>query len=223
VFIQIIQGKCRDADEMHRLTDEWRDTMAPSAQGWLGGTYGITDDNQFIGVVRFESREAAARNSARPEQGEWWRRMEQCFDGEATFHDCDDAMMFLGGGADDAGFVQVIQGRVSDPERFRHFMGQPMDALHEQRPEIIGGTIAMEPDGWFTETIAFRSEAEARTGEKKEMPADARQQWEQEMANMQDLRYLDLHHPWFASAGGSGMSSGMGSGMGPGTSSSTGI
>ena len=45
MFIQIIQGKCRDADEMRRLSDEWRDQMAPMAEGWLGGTYGITDDN----------------------------------------------------------------------------------------------------------------------------------------------------------------------------------
>jgi hypothetical protein len=208
VFIQIIQGKCRDADEMRRLSDEWRDQMGPMAEGWLGGTYGITDDNEFVGVVRFESREAAARNSARPEQGQWWSRFEQCFDGPATFHDCDNAMMFLDGGSDDAGFVQVIQGRVSDPERFRHFMGQPMDMLHEQRPEIIGGTIAMEPDGWFTETVAFRTEAEAREGEMKEMPEQTRQEWDEEMSMMSDVRYLDLHHPWFASSS-AGMSTGM--------------
>jgi hypothetical protein len=199
VFIQIIQGKCRNADEVHRLIDEWRDTMGPTAEGWLGGTYGITDDGEFVGVVRFESREAATRNSAKPEQDEWWSRMAQCFDGEATFHDCDDATIFLDGGSDDAGFVQVIQGRVADPERFRELMSGPMDMLHEQRPEIIGGTLAMEPDGWFTETVAFRSEAEAREGEQREMPEQVQREMEQAMGQMQDVRYLDLHHPWFAS------------------------
>jgi hypothetical protein len=200
VFIQIIQGKCRDADRMHRLTDEWREQLGPSAEGWLGGTYGITDDGEFVGVVRFESREAAARNSTRPEQGEWFTKMQECFDGDVTFHDCDDAMMFLDGGSDDAGFVQVIQGRVTDPEKFRAFMSEPMDTLQEQRPEIIGGTIAMEPDGWFTETVAFRSEEEARSGEMKEMPGEARERWDEAMSTMQDVRYLDLHQPWFASA-----------------------
>jgi hypothetical protein len=200
VFIQIIQGKCRDVEQVHRLTDEWRETLGPTAEGWLGGTYGITDEGEFVAVVRFESREAAARNSMRPEQGEWFGRMEACFDGGVMFHDCDDAMMFLDGGSDDAGFIQVIQGRVADPMRFRSFMEQPMDALHEQRPEIIGGTIAMEPDGWFTETVSFRSEAEARAGEGREMPEDARQEWEEQMAGMTDVRYLDLHAPWFASA-----------------------
>jgi hypothetical protein len=75
--------------------------------------------------------------------------------------------------------------------------------LHQQRHEIVGGTIATEPDGWFTETVAFRSEAEARAGESKEVPQGAaREQWDQEMAMMTDLRYLDLHTPWFSSTGG---------------------
>ncbi len=199
MFIQIIQGRCRDADRLHQQIDQWRETLGQSAPGWLGGTYGITDDDEFVGIVRFESREAAEENSARPEQAEWWQATATCFDGEVTFHDCDNAMQFLGGGSDDAGFVQIIQGRVTDPERFRHFMEQPMDALRDARPEIIGGTIAMEPDGWFTQTVAFRTEAEAREGEHKEMPAQYREQFEEEMSQVQDVRYLDLHQPWFSS------------------------
>lgn len=204
MFIQIIQGRCRDADRLHQLMDDWQQNLGPTAEGWLGGTYGITDDDEFVAVVRFESRDAAAANSGRPAQGEWWSKVEDCFEGGVTFHDCDNAMTFLGGGSDDAGFVQIMQGRITDPERYRHVMEQPMDLLHETRPEIIGGTIAMEPDGWFTQTVAFRSEEEAREGEHKEMPPELREMFEEEMALAQDVRYLDLHHPWFASAGGSG-------------------
>jgi hypothetical protein len=78
-------------------------------------------------------------------------------------------------------------------------MELPMDMLHQARPEIIGGSIAIEPDGRFTETVAFRSEQAAREGERKDMPADMRQTWDDEMALMQDVTYLDLRHPWFAS------------------------
>jgi hypothetical protein len=74
-----------------------------------------------------------------------------------------------------------------------------MDMLQKARPEIIGGSIAMEPDGRFTETVAFRSEEAARAGESKEMPAEMREAWEAEMARMTDMTYLDLRHPWFAS------------------------
>ena len=199
MFIQVIQGQCRDADRIQQLSDEWRDTLGSSAAGWLGGTYGITDDGQFVAVVRFESRESAMRNSENPAQGAWWQQMEECFEGEVTFHDSEDVTMFLDGGSDDAGFVQVIQGRLTDPERFRKFMSQPMDALHEARPEILGGTIAIESDGQFTETIFFSSEEAARAGEAQEMPEDMRREMEEEFSVMQDVTYFDLHHPWFSS------------------------
>ena len=101
-------------------------------------------------MLRFEFKEAAARHCTGPEQGTWWAQTEKCFDGDVTFHDCDEAMMFLDSGADDAGFVQVMQGRVEDPERFRRIIELPMDMLHQARPEIIGGSIAIEPEGRFT-------------------------------------------------------------------------
>jgi len=81
-----------------------------------------------------------------------------------------------------------------------------MEALHEARPEILGGTIAIEPDGTFTETVAFTSEDAARNGEGMEMPDEMRSQIEEEFSVMQDVIYLDLHHPWFSSkTSGAGM------------------
>ena len=201
MFIQVIQGKCKDADMIHRRMDMWREELEPGAEGWLGGTYGIDDNNEFIGVVRFDSKESAERNSNRPEQGQWWAETETCFDGPVTFHDCEDVQLMFDGGSDDAGFVQIIQGRLTDPAKFRDFMDQPMDMLHEQRPEIIGGTMAIDKDGYFTQTVAFRSEAEAREGEKKQMPAEMGEQWAGAQSLMSDVSFHDLHHPWFASAG----------------------
>jgi hypothetical protein len=201
VFIQVIQGRCKDADAIHRQMDRWRDELEPDAKGWLGGTYGITDDDEFVGIVRFDSRESAERNSNRPEQGAWWAETERLFDGEVSFHDCDDVTMMLDGGSDDAGFVQVIQGRLSDPEKFRHMMEGPMDTLHEARPDILGGTIAVDTDGFFTQTVAFRTEAEAREGEKKSPPPEVQAEMDEMSKMMTDVSYHDLHHPWFATAG----------------------
>lgn len=201
MFIQVIQGRCTDADAIHRQMDRWRDELEPSAIGWLGGTYGITDDDEFVGVVRFDSRESAEHNSNRPEQSAWWEETARLFDGEATFHDCDDVTMMLDGGSDDAGFVQVIQGRLTDPEKFRHMMEGPMDTLHEARPDILGGTIAVDRDGFFTQTVAFSTEADAREGEKKAPPPEVQAEMDQMMSMMSDVSYHDLHHPWFATAG----------------------
>ncbi|MEP7036341.1 MAG: hypothetical protein ABI662_12215 [Dermatophilaceae bacterium] len=199
MFIQIIQGICHDADALRRQTDTWREEVAPKATGWLGGTYGVTDDHRFIGVVRFESSQAAARNSATPEQDAWWSVTKKAFDGEVSFHDCDEVTTLLDGGSDQAGFVQVIQGRVSDPRRHSAFASQPMDRLRQARPEVIGGTLAMDPSGFLTQTMAFTSEDAARRGESQEMPEDLRASFDEEMSQIKDLTYLDLRHPWFSS------------------------
>ena len=70
--------------------------------------------------------------------------------------------MMLEGGSDDAGFVQIIRGKVDDPERVRTMIEQTSGSLHEARPEVVGATFAVEDDGTFTETVAFTDEATAR-------------------------------------------------------------
>jgi len=195
MFIQIIQGKCTRQDECREMGERWRRELGPGAEGWLGGTYGFTDDDQFMAIVRFDSRESAARNSQRPEQGAWWREMEPLFEGPVEFHDCDDVTLMLDGGSDDAGFVQVIRGKVDDAATLKKMMTDT-EQLHEMRPDIIGGTLAIEEDGTFIETIAFTDEASARAGEQIEMPEDVRRAME---SAMHDVSYADLHHPWFAS------------------------
>ena len=197
MFIQMIQGPCTRQDEAHQLLDEWRRDLAPNATGWLGGTYGFTDDGQLIGVVRFESREAAMANSDRPEQGEWAAKMAEVMDGPMEFHDCDDVTLLFDGGSDDAGFVQIIRGRVDDPSRLKAMMTTDTTQLHEMRPEILGGTLAIEADGSFIETVAFTSEADARKGEQLEPPDDVRRELDYAMKG---ATFYDLHRPWFESA-----------------------
>lgn len=200
MFIQIIQGKCTRQEELRALAESWRKEISGQAVGWLGGTYGFTDDDMFVGAVRFESREAAMANSARPEQTAWAQKMMELMDGPVEYHDCDDVTLFLGGGSDEAGFVQVIRGKVDDPNRLKAMLADT-SMLHEMRPEILGGSLAIEADGTFTETVAFTDEASAREGERKEMPADVGQSF-QEL--VRDAKFYDLHHPWFESASRAG-------------------
>ena len=197
MFIQIIQGKCTRQDEMHALADEWREQRAPSVDGWLGGTYGFTDDGMFVGVVRFEDREKAMANSQSPEQTAWAERMAALFDGPVEFHDSEDVTLLFDGGSDDAGFVQIIRGKVDDPSRLKSMMTDDATSLHEMRPDILGATLAIEPDGTYTETVAFTDEDSARKGEQTEAPADVRAELEYAM---QGATFYDLRHPWFESA-----------------------
>ena len=196
MFIQVIQGRCSRQDELRAVLDRWPVELGPGAVGWLGGTYGFTDDGEFIGVVRFEDRESAMANSERPEQGAWAEQMMAAFDGPVEFHDADDVTLLFDGGSDEAGFVQVIRGRVDDPERLRRLIASDPAELRRMRPEIIGATLALEPDGTYTETVAFTDEESARSGEATEPPADVRAELEYALAG---ATFYDLRHPWFGS------------------------
>ncbi|MFW5899005.1 MAG: hypothetical protein ACOCUN_00905, partial [Jiangellaceae bacterium] len=71
MFVQVIEGRTENADGLHAAMDKWAEDLAPGASGWLGSTAGVTSDGRFVALVRFESEEAARRNSDRPEQGRW--------------------------------------------------------------------------------------------------------------------------------------------------------
>lgn len=199
MFIQVIQGQVGDRNAARATMERWLADVEPGAVGWLGGTYGYTDDDMLVAIVRFESQEAARANSTRPEQRDWWREMEAHFSGPITFHDCGDVALLLGGGSDMAGFVQVIQGRVRNSTRMHELAEQSASLISQHRPDIIGATIAIGDDGHFTETVAFTSESAARQAERRPVPPDAAEVLGEEMSLLDDVTYLDLHQPWFAS------------------------
>jgi len=91
--------------------------LGPTAEGWLGSTGGVTDDNELFVLVRFESAEAARATSDRSAQGQWWAEMEKLLDGKARFQDSDEVKIETTGDPDAAGFVQVMTGQVRDPDR----------------------------------------------------------------------------------------------------------
>jgi hypothetical protein len=200
MFVQVMQGKVSDAEAARATMDRWLTELEPGAQGWLGGTFGITDDQQLVAVVRFASEEAARRNSDRPEQSAWWDQMSRHFDGPITFHDCADVSMLVGGGSDDAGFVQIIQGRVRDLDRAHTLLEESGSLISKYRPDVLGATIAIDDEGYLTETVFFTSEEDARRAEHQELPAEVQAVVDEEMALIEEPQFLDLHHPWFASA-----------------------
>lgn len=201
MFVQVIQGRVSDATQVQQGLDDWMARLAEGAEGWLGSTAGVTDDAMFVAVARFESAEAARRNSGRAEQGEWWSGMSKLFADDVIFHDCSEVVTVRAGGSDAAGFVQVMQGRTGDLARLRE-----VDAMFEQRfpdlrPELLGYLVGVHDneDGAFTLTAYFSSEEAARTGEREEPPPEAGELLREEMELMQDVVYLDLREPWLHS------------------------
>lgn len=196
MFIQVIRGKSSRADELRALTESWRDAEGATSVGYLGGTYGVTDDGDFLGIIRFTSREDAMANSERPETGAFAEKMGALMDGQVEFYDCGDATEWLDGGSDDAGFVQVIQGHADNAAPLKEMAARDTADLREMRPEIIGGTLGITDAGTFFQTVYFTDEDSARKGEQLEPPAEIRADLESMMAG---ASFYDLRRPWFTS------------------------
>jgi hypothetical protein len=200
MFVQVIQGQVSDAEALRAALDRWAKELAPGASGWLGSTAGVTEDGRFIALARFESDEAARRNSDRPEQGSWWAETAKALAGEARFSDSRDVVLDVNGDPDDAGFVQVMQGRTSDPARARELMGDDSSDWASFRPDMIGSMEVEHDGGAFTMALYFTSEEAAREGERKEPPPEiAALMKEMDALSVGEPEFFDLKQPWLHS------------------------
>ena len=197
MFVQVITGTTKDRAAFEAQGEKWEAELRPGATGYLGHTGGVTADGRFIEIARFESEAAAQANSDRPEQGAWWAETEKLVEG-AEFRNSTDVVTFLGGGKDDAGFVQVMRGKVTDAAKVAEFRSKQAEfeaIMHDARPDVIGELVAMHDDGTYTDVVYFTSEAEARANEAKPMPPEADAMMAEMMSAITIDEYYDLSAP----------------------------
>ncbi|MCA1694433.1 MAG: hypothetical protein LC749_06755 [Actinobacteria bacterium] len=170
--------------------------------GWLGSTSGVTAEGDVVALARFESEEAARQNSDRPEQAAWWEKMAELFIDEPVFHNSTSVEVDMPGDPSRAGFVQIMQGRTSDPDRARELMANnPIDRA-TFRPDILGSVSIGHDDDVWTMAIYFTSEEAAREGEQKEPPAEMQEMMQELNAlSIGEPHFFDLKDPWLNAPG----------------------
>lgn len=201
MFVQVIQGKAKDAAGLRKQWERWDQELKPGTKGFLGSTAGVTSEGEFIALIRFEDEAAARSNSDSSEQSTWWEETSQYLE-EPMFHDCTVVELMNDGGSDEAGFVQVIQGKVTDVEKARALDSSAQDKMSELRPDVIGGVVAWHPqNGRYTNAIYFTSEAEAREKEKESATTPEFQEFMSEWQALADgePKFLDISDPWLSS------------------------
>ena len=200
MFVQVITGRTTKASELRTQMHKWMNDLAPGAEGFLGSTAGVTDDGRFVALARFESEEAAQRNSDRPEQGAWWAQTAQLLDGEPRFRNSVAVMPDLRGDPDKAGFVQIMQGQQGpDPERASELMNENSDEWAAFRPEVLGSLGISHADDTWTMALYFTSEDEARQGEHREPPPELKAQMDEMNALSTGVpEFFDLTDPWLS-------------------------
>ena len=202
MFVQVIQGQVSDASGVRAQLDKWRSETAPGAVGWLGSTGGVTEDGKLILLARFESEEAARQNSDRPEQSEWWEETARLFTDEPVFRNSTSVQVDTAGDPAGAGFVQIMQGRTSDPGRSRELMASDPTDWQEYRPDILGTVMVEHDEGAWTMANYFTSEEAARKGEAKEPPPEMQAiMQELDTLSIGETVYFDLKDPWLDAPG----------------------
>ena len=173
MFAQVIQGRTSDAKAFRTAMDKWMRDLAPGADG-------LAREHRRRDRRRPRSSRWHASSPPRPPSGtptvpssRSGGRRRPAFDGDVTFADSEDVTVDLQGDPDRAGFVQIMRGRVTDAARGKELMermnGRRMAGL---RPDVLGSLSIGHEDGAWTQVIYFTSEAEAREGERKEMPPE---------------------------------------------------
>jgi hypothetical protein len=195
MFVQVIEGKVGDQGAIDRLMERWQAEVRPGATGYLGVTAGSTPDGRSIAIVRFDSADTAAANSARPEQSAWWSEMEKAYDGPVSFSESSDVTVAIEPPSD-AGFVQVMKGQTDQRARIEEISDVFTQRMSEVRPEIVGDVAIWFDGGRFVEVAYFTSEAAARAGEQQELPEDVAALYAEFGQIMGDGgEFLDLPNP----------------------------
>ena len=195
MFAQIIEGKASSPEAMAAAGEAWEAQVRPVAEGFLGSTGGVAADGTAILVARFADRAAAEANNDRPEQSAWFAAHgATMFDGPPTFTESEDVDEFLRGGSNDAGFVQITQGRIVDRQALADFEARTTKLLVGARPDLIGGLRIWHDDNRYTEVNYFTSEGEARANEAR-MGDTMADDFEEYMDLVKVDRWIDLTDP----------------------------
>jgi hypothetical protein len=195
MFMQVIKGRTSDTKGLQRQAQRWSSDVRPGAIGHLGGTFGIADDGTFFVLARFADEASARANSERPEQHAWWEETAQLIDDEATFRESSDVATLFDGGSDDAGFVQVMEGTVTDRAKAEAWETPELLAqLRAARPDLLGSVRVWLADGAFVEAAYFTSEEDARKGETSSEFAGPQEDYTKLFGEMTftDLRVLEF-------------------------------
>ena len=89
-FVQIIQYKTSNFDEMQKLIDKFREDTAGKRTNTRGMSSRDRDNaGTFMNIVEFPSYEAAMKNNDLPETAALAQEMQKLADGPPTFYNLD--------------------------------------------------------------------------------------------------------------------------------------
>src|SRR5215218_2267423 len=127
-----MRGRVVDVPGARFELARWHQELGGATPGWQRFTAGVTDDGEAVAVLRLANEAAAMNGGGRPEHADWQASLDRRLAAPATWYDCPVVNVMKGGDDADAGFVQVVQGRLVDPIRLAAMRAEVERTLRER-------------------------------------------------------------------------------------------
>lgn len=194
--VVFVRAPAPDSAEVRRAWDEWRAALAddPDA-GWRGSAAGVTAAEELVGMVRTgPGVDPATSPAARTA----WEGLVAALGGPPAVEATADVSVVGDASASGAGFVQFMRARVADRGRLEELEAAITDDFAALRPDFLAGIRAWTAPDRLMVVDFFSSEAEARAGEARPLPAGLRASFEEWLGLLDEVEWFDLPHPWVA-------------------------
>ena len=192
MMLQLVLASGADEEQLQRDLRRWADESRADVAGAtraFTSTAGLTGDGRAVVVTR---------GGGDPGTLAWWSSPDTCLPAPLTVLATTDVTAVEVGDAGEAGFVQVMRARVPDRARFEALEAEIGPAFVAFRPDFLAGFRAWFDDGTVAAVDYFRSEAEARAGESRDMPAELRAGFGEWLALTEGAEWYDLARPFQA-------------------------
>ena len=189
MFAQVIKGKVSDPEAVKTATERW--VKAGPKRGRLAGLHrGNNGRRPVRHGCAFRVRGGGSPQQRSPRTGQMVGG-----DGEAVRRRCDLPGQLRrdsrpAGRPGHSWLRADHAGPCTDPERAKELMSKDADKWAAFRPDVIGSVTVGHDDGAYTMVLYFTSEAEAREGERKEVPPELQ-------ATMDEMNKISTGEPEF--------------------------
>jgi hypothetical protein len=199
MFVQFLHGRVADEAGARKEISVWQEQLAADATGWLGSTAGVTLDHRFVLLHRFESEEAARRSAERPGQVGWRQRLEAYMVGQLGTRSYPAARVLKDGDGDQAGFVQLMLGRVTDRARLAALETDVARMLRDRSPQVLCAIVLDGGDDRSFAQLSYATSEQDVLAAERTMSVETAVLLGMVRSYMEGLEFLDLRDPWLLS------------------------
>ena len=185
MFIELVHGKARDTEQLHRVWVATLRSLKATGVRWLGATSGSTGDGEFMAMLAFESEEGARLTADLLDDQGVWRTLDSSLR-DLRFSECPHVRAFASGNPSRADCVEVTGGTAKDISQLMEYF-ETVSRSARRDETLLGGLVCWDADGAATGALYRRSKPASATAKRMSDAADRA---------FKSRTYFELTRPW---------------------------